>query len=268
MEKEDNSARRLPGNRLFQVLATIVLTAAFVGFLIGTGEEVEVVAPPPPRPAPPLVEAKREAVTYSEIREKPQGPNREWSGNFQAWMPKPEQTATPLEPEQRRLLVLQSLEARSSHRAFRGAPPVIPHPLVTQDTKSCLVCHASGITMGDQIAPRMSHKYYVNCTQCHAPAGETPIGTSLVVMNRFEGITEPSEGSRAWGGAPPIIPHSTRMRTECLSCHGPNGWPGLKTSHPERQNCMQCHAPSALLDQNILADSGDSESPAPWSVRP
>jgi nitrate reductase (cytochrome), electron transfer subunit len=61
---------------------------------------------------------------------------------------------------------------------------------------------------------------------------------------------------RAFDGAPPTIPHSTLMRTDCLSCHGPQGLYGLRTPHPERQSCLQCHAPGAHLDQYQFLSAG------------
>jgi cytochrome c-type protein NapB len=49
------------------------------------------------------------------------------------------------------------------------------------------------------------------------------------------------------------MPHPMHMRSECDSCHGPSGRPGLRTSHPDRQNCVQCHASSAPLDQRGMS---------------
>ena len=67
--------------------------------------------------------------------------------------------------------------------------------------------------------------------------------------NSFLGLAEPTAGQRASAGAPPTIPHATNMRINCVSCHGPNGESGLKSSHPWRTNCTQCHGPSGRLDQ-------------------
>jgi cytochrome c-type protein NapB len=46
-----------------------------------------------------------------------------------------------------------------------------------------------------------------------------------------------------------VVPHTTWMRNDCLSCHGRTASPGLETTHAWRKNCLQCHAPSAELDQ-------------------
>jgi cytochrome c-type protein NapB len=74
--------------------------------------------------------------------------------------------------------------------------------------------------------------------------------------NSFVGLNPPLKGTRAWPLAPPTIPHSTLMRSDCLSCHGPQGLYGLRTPHPERQSCVQCHVPGAELDQHRFLSAG------------
>ncbi len=69
-----------------------------------------------------------------------------------------------------------------------------------------------------------------------------------VVDNGFVGLAAPTGGPRAYAGAPPQIPHSTWMRSDCHSCHGVAGQLGMRSTHPWRQSCEQCHAPSAALD--------------------
>lgn len=147
---------------------------------------------------------------------------------------------------------LHSLAVRSERRAFNGAPPVIPHAVDRTNDAACYVCHGEGAMVDGRVANRMSHGRLANCVQCHA-AGPPPALADFEVpaSNSFVGLPAPVSGPRAFAGAPPEIPHSTWMREQCLSCHGPMGWPGLEVTHRWRTNCQQCHATSAVLEQAI-----------------
>ena len=136
----------------------------------------------------------------------------------------------------------EALAARAARRAFDGAPPTLPHPVDQQSAEGSLACHEMGIRLKGRIAPVMSHKAYASCTQCHTAAVNGQAG-AVQVPSSFSGLASPGKGDRAWPGAPPLIPHTTQMREACAACHGVNGRPGLRTSHPERQNCVQCHVP-------------------------
>jgi cytochrome c-type protein NapB len=156
----------------------------------------------------------------------------------------------------------RALTARGERRAYDGAPPTIPHAIQQNGPPDCLACHQNGATIAGRRAPRMSHESYASCTQCHVStqprAGETsPVTASP--ESTFTGLASPARGERAWPGAPPTIPHPTKMRGECGSCHGTNGAPGMRSTHPYRQSCTQCHAPSAALDQRA---AGDARPPA------
>jgi pimeloyl-ACP methyl ester carboxylesterase len=147
-----------------------------------------------------------------------------------------------------------SLALRAQRRAYAGAPPVVPHPVKQRGDLACLACHGDGLTIKGKLAPPMSHEKMVNCTQCHVSSGAPVPGVAeqdydLSTENAFDGLPEPRNGEQAWAGAPPTMPHSSQMREDCNSCHGPNGREGLRTSHPWRQNCVQCHTPSGELDQ-------------------
>jgi cytochrome c-type protein NapB len=163
-------------------------------------------------------------------------------------------TLTNVSEEQR----LEAIAQRQSRRAFDGAPPVVPHPIPQDSTAACLACHGNGMAIKDRVAPKISHAHYGSCTQCHVPAQTGPRITSEPTLlaalsdNVFSGAVAPTKGERAWAGAPPTIPHSTLMRSDCNSCHGLTGLYGLRTPHPDRQNCVQCHAPNAALDQRTL----------------
>lgn len=153
-----------------------------------------------------------------------------------------------------------AINERATRRAYDGAPPVVPHPIDQMSTASCMSCHGEGKQIKDRLASKMSHPFMANCTQCHVPGGGTEIklpgeASDALALNEFIGFISPGKGKRAYEGAPPTIPHPTSMRSDCMSCHGPTGVAGLKTSHPYRQSCTQCHAPSAELDQRLFENS-------------
>lgn len=144
----------------------------------------------------------------------------------------------------------QSIEARSTLRAYEGAPPVIPHPIAGINVQTCLACHAQGIKAGDKNARMISHAVLTNCTQCHVEAASPMLGKEPAPVNDFAGrFTGGYGGARAWPGAPPVMPHTTFMRTNCVSCHGEFGYNGWRPDHLSRSNCVQCHAPAGEFDQ-------------------
>ena len=95
--------------------------------------------------------------------------------------------------------------------------------------------------IGKKVAHPMSHVTMANCTQCHVEQTNGLFDELIAPGNNFDGDRPAREGASSMDGAPPMIPHTTLMRTACLSCHGEFGYLGLKTDHPERSNCMQCH---------------------------
>lgn len=147
---------------------------------------------------------------------------------------------------------LTALHHRDQNRAFNGAPPTIPHPIEQRSDISCVACHKEGIKTKTLRIPRMSHAFLANCTQCHVESNPRHMVAIAFRENEFIGLAAPLEGPRAYRGAPPQIPHSTWMRSDCMSCHGYAGLQGIRTTHPWRKNCQQCHAPSALMDQTLL----------------
>jgi len=201
-----------------------------------------------------------DAVTYEDLRTTDIGPNRGFVnelGKLRSVADVPAPTSPP-DPQAKRA----SLAARDSLRAYNGAPPVIPHAVDARDATSCLACHGDGLRVGDRIAAKIPHESFASCTQCHVEKVSSMPLTDLVpfiegegaddgllAKSAFSGKPAPFEGSRAWLGAPPVIPHSTWMRNDCLSCHGDLGKPGLRSSHPERTVCLQCHAQSSSSDR-------------------
>jgi len=145
---------------------------------------------------------------------------------------------------------------RASRRAYDGAPPTIPHAVRQIGKLACLACHDKGAKVGDKIAPAMSHEPYASCTQCHVPQ-TSPMATKpppALTPNSFVGLKAPTNGGRAWAGAPPTIPHKVFMRQRCGSCHGVSGANPIRSTHPYRQSCRQCHVPNSAtsLDQPRL----------------
>jgi cytochrome c-type protein NapB len=190
------------------------------------------------------------APTYAGLREVKRGANADQYAaglaSLREAMPGPFEPVTQTEEDRRR-----ALESRRAHRAYEGAPPMIPHAIDQQALPACLACHGQGLVIAGKTAPRMSHQAYASCTQCHAvEADPRPLQEPVPVLaNTFVGLESWGRGERAWPGAPPTMPHPSHMRTECTSCHGTGGRVGLRSTHPYRQSCNQCHPPSAVLDQ-------------------
>ncbi len=158
----------------------------------------------------------------------------------------------------------RTLAARAARRAFDGAPPVMAHSRNFVRTKTCLDCHADGIRLGDRFGSPLSHPHLVQCTQCHVESTNLEVPPSgTPVANLFEGMAAPPGAVRPWAEAPPVIPHTTLMRTDCLSCHGPAAYAGLRTDHPQRTNCVQCHAVAASLDQTSPFFTGNATMLSP-----
>lgn len=148
-----------------------------------------------------------------------------------------------------------AIERRKSLRAYDGAPPVIPHAIDTLKASACTSCHGedTNLVIGGKRPAEMSHPWITNCTSCHVPADglrqvTAPAEARLVIGNSFLGKTSAGHGPRAYGTAPPTMPHAVWMRQNCMACHGPGREQAIRTSHPERQNCLQCHAPNAAFD--------------------
>jgi len=133
---------------------------------------------------------------------------------------------------------------RAKRRAYEGAPPVVPHKPLKAD---CVTCHT---TTGQEVAqlgfaPANPHRSTSvgsaaqNCRQCHLFQN----AQDVFVATSFEGLSlNQHKGTRAFPGAPPMIPHAELMRENCQACHtGPSAREEFRCSHPERRNCRQCH---------------------------
>jgi nitrate reductase (cytochrome), electron transfer subunit len=197
------------------------------------------------------------ARRYSEMHRLPKA-NTSWSNVLEKLaQPTNDLYATVTNTEELRAEVEF---ARANRRAYDGAPPVIPHSINQSSPFNCMSCHGEGKVVKGKVASKISHGNYGNCTQCHVPAEGAGIlvATALnerIAENAFAGNNAPAKGTRAFVGSPPTIPHPTLMRSDCMSCHRPNGSAGIRTTHAYRQSCVQCHAPSAVLDQRQVIAS-------------
>ena len=239
-----------------------VIGVAVVGYFVGINDGVpresdqlgvDRLASDPARSLTPSTSTIL-AVNYANMRRRETGPTSQWKPSLDK-IPQPKvdlfAEIKPTEAEKQ-----QSTLTRASRRAYNGAPPVIPHSVENTTDSACYACHGNGMQIDGRVANRMSHEFLANCKQCHAlppPSPFTEVDAS--VENSFVGLPAPMKGERAYPGAPPTIPHSTWMRSQCLACHGnESGWKGLQSTHPWRINCKQCHAPSAKLNQVLISD--------------
>lgn len=180
----------------------------------------------------------------------------------------PESRANPVAVVDKFAARMKSIDERMSLRAYDGAPPVIPHAISGINVQTCRACHASGLRAGDKTARMVSHTYLTNCTQCHVEAESVLPDPEPAPANTFVG-RRPSGygGTRAWAGAPPVMPHSMFMRTNCVACHGEYGYDGWRPDHLSRTNCTQCHVSGAEFEQLAptfgVPDVADGVRPAP-----
>lgn len=149
----------------------------------------------------------------------------------------------------------RSLKTYYNNRAFYGAPPSIPHPVVNERSMGgdvCLMCHKNGgfVAKFDAYAPVTPHPEMVNCRQCHVPKNSE----TLFKDTKFEKKIYASIGNNsAMEGSPPTIPHAIQMRENCLSCHaGPSAPKEIRTTHPDRVNCRQCHVPNETQQEGSM----------------
>lgn len=226
---------------------SVVLALAFVGYLVGVGD--------PPREQSPLVRESMDdedppgspMPSYLELRRTPRGEGAHLAEDLQR-LRGPART----KPVERGGELRRTVAERSKNRAYDGAPPTVPHPVRQDAASECLACHEEGLRLRGALASALPHAAFTSCTQCHVvqespiPGADPPAET---VGTAFVGLLDAEPGARAWTGAPPVIPHATPMRENCLGCHGPNGRDALRSSHPERESCTQCHAGRSSLAQ-------------------
>lgn len=195
------------------------------------------------------------AVAYSQMADTFVGPTKAWQAIPQALSQPKFDPYIKIEPSGAEKKASSLL--RASRRAYSGAPPIIPHPVENTSDAACYACHSNGLQLAGLKASVMSHPFLGNCLQCHAPLAPAPFQhIDAAVDSSFVGLPAPTDGKRAYQGAPPTIPHALWMRENCNACHGgPQGWAGMESTHPWRSNCTQCHALSASLNQMPVGDA-------------
>lgn len=239
--------------------ASAAVSVAAASFAFAQASPTAPVAAEPPQPA------GQPAATSGAARDRATT-NLPWRLNNPAPHLVLENRANPVAIADKFASRARSMEQRASLRAFEGAPPVIPHAIADLNVQTCRVCHAEGLKAGDKTAKMTSHTYLTNCTQCHVEAAETALGSGGAPLNSFVGFRSSGYGgTRAWAGAPPAVPHTTFMRTNCVSCHGEHGYDGWRPDHLSRTNCAQCHLPAAEFDQLAptfgVPDVADGQAP-------
>jgi nitrate reductase (cytochrome), electron transfer subunit len=153
----------------------------------------------------------------------------------------------------------RTLAGYYKRRAFAGAPPIIPHEILNENTfggKTCLQCHQNGgyVEQFKAYAPVTPHPELLNCRQCHVPIKSN----SLFQNTNFEGLKPAATGNYALQGSPPVIPHALQMRENCLACHaGPAAPKAIRVTHPERINCRSCHALKPLTPSEWVRTTND-----------
>lgn len=228
--------------RLFGVALAIVLGAAVTGFFAGTRQNPSTSMAAPPSPQVAFSGEVLPGETYLERRARRHGPSSKVTSSLDQLRgggPKIGDPVTVSREGQE-----QAVAKRAETRGYDGAPPVVPHPIDEQSAHSCITCHQQGLWVEGRRAPVMSHPFLDNCTACHVPSAPRHFGDERPLDNFFVGLASTGPGERAWKDAPPTVPHSVYMRETCVACHGLNGVPGLRTSHPELTSCSQCHAPA------------------------
>lgn len=273
MKNSDSNDLYRPHKKGTGIVVAVIFTVSASGFFMGLQQTLSTISLTREVQETPFVnETQTPALKTAESGTVPQAVGyaemvhaRHLKANG-FWQQSLEKFSEP--PEELLAVVLPSLgekqeemKQRLQIRAFDGAPPRIPHPMDQITDASCLSCHEKGMKMKDRYVPAMSHGTLANCTQCHVPMEGPPSKEAGVLkqpldINDWEGIQSVVQGERAFPDAPPQIPHAVRMRSNCLSCHGPRSEPALRTTHPFRQNCLQCHLPSAELDRRGLLPGG------------
>ncbi len=152
-----------------------------------------------------------------------------------------------------------------------------------------MFCHGTGYCEGLRSetlrAGKLSHPFYSSCTQCHVEQHAKFAIESATYENTFAGVAAPTHSGRAGRGdapavplttwmlgalqnmnpaadwVPPVIPHTTWMRNDCLSCHGRTAAPGMESTHPWLDNCMRCHGESLQQNQTKPNDVPNFLSP-------
>ena len=200
-----------------------------------------------------MLQEQEEAVVESEVYTQVQALPSE-AGVFKREEFALDYQNMPDDPQHQR-----SLKTYYKNRAYSGAPPTIPHVVLSEKTmgdKSCLQCHQNGgfVAQFNAYAPVTPHPELINCKQCHVPIKTQGLFKETV----FTKLENPDVGGQVLLGSPPVIPHSLQMRENCLACHGGSAAPKeIRVTHPERVNCRQCHAVKPVLNIEWVRTSSE-----------
>lgn len=267
------------GRKLAVVACLISLTLGMSGFFMGLRQTELATADLLQTPVGNAPDATQTAMPemdvpvaprYADLKDGTLRPNKDWVVHLATLTrPKPEAQYVPATLSATDLARLRG--TRSARRQYDGAPPVAPHPLDQLTPAACMECHGKPTKIGNLQVPLVSHPAYPNCIQCHvSSAGPTSSwvarNEALSEGNKFVGKEQSGQGRRAYVGAPPAVPHTTWMRDNCMSCHGPGGTAALRTSHPNRQSCTQCHAINAELDSRLAGGLPPPLPAADWKT--
>jgi cytochrome c-type protein NapB len=233
----------------WSIVLGLSLGVSIVGFFTGTAPPAErATSPTVQTEAPPHTPEPGQAEEASSYLDRRRPTDLQWS-RLSDVLARIGKTDSPV------LDKAQALEQRRSRRAYSGAPPRIPHGIDQGEDGACLACHREGMQIGSETASTIPHAELRLCTQCHVPTQDLiPGGDALEPglhgrVNTFEGLEEPENGPQSQGVDSPPVPHTSWMRENCSSCHGPLGSKPLQTLHPERKSCTQCHALSDVMEQ-------------------
>jgi cytochrome c-type protein NapB len=255
---------RALGRKAMAVLCAGVFGVAIVGFSIGIRKNTDV----EPRGMPGISSNARasssagqapEAPSYLELATRSLSPNARFTSSLAA-LAQPADSPPPAKPDPDERA--RALLRRAARRAYDGAPPVVPHATDARSAAACLACHGEGLVVEGLVARKIPHPPWSQCTQCHVEAQNPSFDDLVLAESAFSGFVARDFAHRAAPGAPPLTPHGTTVRQDCLACHGSRGELGLRTSHPERQNCLQCHPSTTDLDFRAPSD-GVSFLPPP-----
>jgi nitrate/TMAO reductase-like tetraheme cytochrome c subunit len=141
--------------------------------------------------------------------------------------------------------------------------PQIPHPI--GGNPDCQICHG----LQSKVRPYPSdHAGRTNdvCLACHKPAVPAAAPTPAPVPL---GAATPSPA-----GGPPVIPHDTAGRTQCLGCHGSGaaGVPQIPQFHKDagfkNENCLTCHKTGRVSQPTVAPTAVTKPTVAPTVAAP
>ncbi len=153
-------------------------------------------------------------------------------------------------------------KVRSERRLYDGAPPTVPHEDMGADCTGCHTIEGTAVE-GLGFAPPAPHvltdglSNTARCQQCHV----FKTTDEVFVESSFSGLVQDlRHGHKLNQLAPPVMPHKSFMRENCISCHsGPAAREEIRTPHPERTRCRQCHVEQKAVDEFAsMAKPGDS----------